>query len=380
MIKTVIIHWKAAMLICILALTACQSQKTGVSALPLNTESQPLSGEARNVILLIGDGMGLSQITAGMYMNNNQTSLEHFPYVGLHKSHSADNLVTDSAAGATAFACGAKTVNRAVAVDPNGKSLQTILEEAMAKGKSTGMIVTSTIVHATPASFAAHNIDRNAYQEIALDMHDAGVDLLIGGGMDFFTNRADGRNLVSEMKNNGYQIGDFNGPDIAILDFPTKKKFAYFTAASDPVRLSEGRKYFVPAVMKGIDYLARVGKENGYFLMIESSQIDWGGHANEAGYVIEEMLEFDLVIEKVLEFAKKDGNTLVVVTSDHETGGFAINAGSQENNLKVGFTTGSHTAVMIPVFAYGPGAEQFTGVYDNTAIYNKMRRAFGFVE
>jgi alkaline phosphatase len=112
--------------------------------------------------------------------------------------------------------------------------------------------------------------------------------------------------------------------------------------------------------------------------MIEGSQIDWGGHANDAVYVLSEFKEFNVVIDICFEYAKRMGNTLVVVTGDHETGGFTINPESTMSELKVSFTSGDHSAVMIPVFAYGPGAERFAGIYENNAIYQKMRAAYGW--
>ncbi|MEZ4985473.1 MAG: alkaline phosphatase [Saprospiraceae bacterium] len=137
---------------------------------------------ARNIILLIGDGMGLTQISAGLYSNDDYLNLERFPVVGLHKSHSSNNLVTDSAAGATAFSCGVKTYNGAIAVDPDTMVLRTILEEAEQRGKATGMVTSSTIVHATPASFIAHVKQRSMYEDIALDFLDTEIDFFVGGG------------------------------------------------------------------------------------------------------------------------------------------------------------------------------------------------------
>lgn len=369
------------LLLCIALLVsgyACKAPPTGSSlGLPAG-EEQIASPEVKNIILLIGDGMGLSQITAGMYMNGNRTALEGFPIVGLQKSHSADNLITDSAAGATAFACGIKTKNGAVATDPAGVPHQTILEEAMLQGKATGLLVTSTIVHATPACFAAHHTTRNAYEDIALDMSDSDVDLLIGGGKKFFAERTDKRNLLTEMRSRGYVVDDYTGKEIKEIKFPSKGKFFYLTADEDPSTFADGRHYLIPAFEKSLDFLLKTSEGNGFFFMVESSQIDWGGHSNDASYVIQEFLEFDLLIDQALAFAKVNKNTLVIVTGDHETGGMAINPGSMEDNLKVAFTTGSHTAVMIPVFAIGPGAELFGGTYDNTAIYHKMRQAYGF--
>jgi alkaline phosphatase len=321
--------------------------------------------------------MGLAQITGGMYLNKNKTALEKFPVVGLHKSHSSNNLVTDSAAGATALSCGVKTYNGAVGVDAQRRSRQTILEEAEKKGLATGMLATSSIVHATPGSFIAHVADRRQYEAIALDFLKTPIDIFIGGGRAFFTRRDDGRDLYAELRAKGYVIQDYLDKPISQINIPTDVNFGYLTADKEPLPYLSGRDYLVPATHKILEYLTKKN-ENGFFLMIEGSQIDWGGHANDASYVLSEFKEFDVVIDICIEYARRMGNTLVVVTADHETGGFAINPESTMDQLTVAFTTGDHTAAMIPVFAFGPGSAQFSGIYENTAVYDKMRGAYGW--
>ena len=345
---------------------------------PLPTEStKPQPQTAKNVIFLIGDGMGLAQITGGMYLDKNHTSLEKFPVIGLHKSYSADNLVTDSAAGATAFASGVKTANGALGLDAAGRSRQTILEEAEKKGLATGMLVTSSIVHATPAAFIAHVPDRRQYEDIALYFLKTPIDIFIGGGAAYFNRRSDNRDLYKELENKGYVVDDYRDKPIGQITIPTDSRFAYFTADKEPLPALNGRDYLIPATHKILNYLAQ-RSDKGFFVMIEGSQIDWGGHANNAKYVFSEFKEFDVVIDICYEFAKRVGNTLVVVTADHETGGLAINPESKMDELNIAFTTSEHTAVMIPVFAYGPGSERFAGIYENTAIYQKMRKAYGW--
>jgi len=344
---------------------------------PVTMNGQSTEKEkAQNVIILIGDGMGLGQITGGMIANGMKTNLEKYPVVGLHKCHASDNLVTDSAAGATAFACGVKTYNGAIGVDPKYRAVQSILEEAKRKGLKTGLVATSTIVHATPASFFAHNVSRSNYEEIALELLDNEVDIFIGGGKKYFDRRADNRNLYNELRSLGFQITDYFTEDLDKVEI-TGKKFGYLTSDDSPLTVMQGRDYLLPATKKTLGFLTERSTK-GFFLMIESSQIDWGGHSNNADYIVEEFKDFDKVIGAVLEFAKKDGNTLVVVTADHETGGFAINPGSRRDSLVTAFTTDYHTGSMIPVFAYGPGSDQFSSIYDNTAIYKKMRNALGW--
>ncbi len=167
---------------------------------------------------------------------------------------------------------------------------------------------------------------------------------------------------------------DFFQKDFANVSINPKKKFGYFTADDEPIPYMQGRDYFVQACKSATTYLSKQS-DKGFFLMCEGSQIDWGGHANNSDYIISEMIEFDNAIGEVLKFAAKDGETLIIVTSDHETGGYAINPGSKMDSIVPAFTTDKHTAALIPVFAWGPGAELFRGIYDNTAIYYKMKKA-----
>ena len=330
--------------------------------------------EIRNVILLIGDGMGVTQISAGMYMNGNTLNLERCKVVGLHKPSASNSLVTDSAAGATAFACGKKTYNGAIAVGPDMMPIKTILEYAEEKGLATGLVATSTITHATPASFIAHVEQRSMMEEIAADFMKTEVDIFIGGGKKFFDNRSDNRNLSDELRAKGYFISDFVTEDLETISFPIDKNIGYFTANNNPLPAYQGRDYIKVATEKAINYLDQKSKD-GFFLMVEGSQIDWGGHANNSDYIITEMIDFDKAVKAALDFAEKDGHTLVVITADHETGGYAINTGSKMDSLVTAFTTDYHTADLIPVFAFGPNASEFGGIYENTAIFDKIMNA-----
>ncbi len=327
---------------------------------------------------MIGDGMGLSQVSAAIYSNNNRLSLEKFPVIGFHKSYSSNNLVTDSAAGATAFSCGIKTYNNAIGVNADTLPCLTILEEAEARNLATGLVATSTIVHATPAAFIAHQSYRENYEAIALDFMNTEIDLFIGGGKKFFDRRnMDDRNLIAEMRRKDYWVYDYLQADISQVRAKSNANLVYFTADNHPLAVSSGRSYLPYASKLGVNFL-RQKNENGFFLMIEGSQIDVMGHANEGKLLISELLDFDRAISEVLEFAKKDGNTLVIVTGDHESGGMGINDNSRMNFIKPKFTTNGHTATLIPVYAYGPKAELFSGIYENTAIYHKMREALGW--
>jgi len=316
--------------------------------------------------------MGLPQITGAMYMNDNKIVFEEFKNIGFHKSASSDNLITDSAAGATAFASGVKTYNGAIGVNAKKQPVPTILEMAEKKGMATGIVAACSVTHATPGSFIAHVDTREKMEDIALGYLDTEVDLVIGGGLDYFARRKDDRDLVEELRQKNYRVTDFFTQEIKDLDIRTDKNIFYFTANGEPLPVREGRDYLIPATYKAIGFL-KDRSPAGFFLMIEGSQIDWGGHANDADYVVTELLEFDKVIQAALDFARKDKNTLVIVTGDHETGGFAVQPGSKLNDIQVAFTTKSHTAIMIPVFADGPGAELFRGVYENTEIFRKLK-------
>ncbi len=328
----------------------------------------------RNVIFVVGDGMGLSQITAGNYANNNKSVFERFPIVGVQKTHSADDLITDSAAGATAFSTGEKTYNGAIAVDQNKNPLQTLFEEAEAQGYETGLAVTSTITHATPACFYAHDDDRNHYEAIAEDLALSQVDVAIGYGLDQFNARQDGRDLVRVMTERGIRVHT----KLDDLRIQKKTRQMVLLPGVEPPRAKQRPfDYLRTASMKAIEQLE--ANKAPFFLVVEGSQIDWGGHANDSDWIVDEMLDFDRTLNAILDWAEQDGETLVVVTADHETGGYAINKGIlDEFAFETAFTTKKHTATMVPVFAYGPSSELFAGMYENTAIHAKMRQAMGW--
>ncbi len=335
--------------------------------------SERAEPHAKNVILMIGDGMGISQITAGMYMNMNRLNLERIKHIGLIKTYSSDNLITDSAAGATAFACGVKTYNGAIGVDAAGKPVTNLFEVLQKRGMSTGLVATSSLSDATPASFYAHQAQRTSYEAITSDFLAGSVDLAIGGGRRLFTQREDERDILAELEAQGYAI--HKDLEKARKE-PSKQMFVIESPGHMPA-VRRGRGDFLSASSQfAMEQLGH--NDKGFMLMIESSQIDWGGHSNDDKYVITEMIDFDDAIGVVLDFAEKDGNTLVVITADHETGGLAIEGGDLENgSVEIDFTTDWHTGTLVPVFAYGPGAAHFTGIYENTGIYYKIRKALG---
>ncbi len=336
--------------------------------------AQKSKSKPKNIILMVGDGMGVAQIYAGFTGNKGKLNLERCTAIGFHKNQSADNYVTDSAAGATALASGQKTYNGAIGVDAAGKPIPTILEIAEQKGLATGLVATCSITHATPACFISHQASRGLNEAIALDFLKTDIDVFIGGGRNYFSKRSDGINLNDSLKARGYQIAN----SISEVQQITKGKVAAFLADEQQARFSEGRG---DELVKSTEAAIRLlkGNKKGLFMMIEGSQIDWGGHDNNTQYIVEEMIDFDNAIGKALDFAAADGNTLVIITADHETGGFSLVGGDMKTGTVEGkFTTGHHTGVMIPVFAFGPGSEKFSGIYENTDIYKKMYEAFGF--
>jgi alkaline phosphatase len=327
------------------------------------------SRKPENIILMIGDGMGVSQVFAGMTANGGHLFLDNFRHIGFIKTQSADNYITDSAAAGTAISTGVRTYNGAIAVDMDQNPIKTILEQAEEKGLATGLVSTSAITHATPAAFIAHQGARRNYELIASDFLKTDIDVFIGGGYKHFTQREDGRNLVDELKKKGYLVLR-NMDEIKQV---SRGKLAGLTAPEHNERYSVRGDMLPLATATAVNILNK--NKRGFFLMVEGAQIDWGGHGNQTPNMVEEMLDFDRSIGKALEFAASDGKTLIIVTADHETGGVAVTGGNlSTGKVECGFISTNHTAVMVPVFAYGPGAEYFTGIMENTDIYLKMRK------
>lgn len=338
----------------------------------------------KNVIFLIGDGMGLAQVSKAMQQTDKPLNLEKAHYIGLSKTSSASEVITDSAASATAFSIGVKTSNGSIGLDANGRAKKTIVELLSKEGYSTGLIATSSITHATPASFYAHVESRQNHYEIAEDLVDAPVNLFIGGGEDHFDKRSnekrgkpDERNLIKEMQENGVTMVNNLGAIKGVTG-----RVGYFTAGAHPDPIAKGRSdYLSKSIQPSIDFLSKEGKA-GFFLMAEGSQIDWGGHANDLEYTMTELYDFDKAVGEAMKFADKNPDTLVLITADHETGGLTLPTGDMEATVPYAvpghaYSTMGHTSAMVPVYAYGKGAERFSGVYENTAIYHKILRAMG---
>ncbi len=343
---------------------------------PQDTTPYPLvrGSEVKNVVLLIGDGMGLGQVAltrmtvAGM---NGKLHMERMPIVGLMTTHPANEVVTDSAAAATAMACGIRTNNGVVGMDPAGTKYLTILEGAKHKGRSTGLVATSAITHATPACFGAHVRDRDNEVDIAKQLLENKVDVLLGGGRMFFLpgdrdgEREDGRNLIEEAKQAGYSYVE-SGDDLEDAQGP------YLLGLLQDAELTtlEPEPTLAELAGKALEILS--GNESGFFLMVEGSQIDWACHDNDTDNAIRQTLLFDEAVKVAMDFAIEDRETLVIVTGDHETGGLIAGTEKGSSGIRCSWSTGGHTAMPLPVYSFGPGATDFVGVYDNTELSKKI--------
>lgn len=346
----------------ILAVVTCKNETI------IQVEEKP-----QNIILFIGDGMGVSQFTAAVTVSGTQLHTADMPVIGLSKTCSADRYITDSGAGGTAIATGVKTRNGMIGMHPDSTVVETIVEIAKRNGLSTGVISTSSITHATPASFVAHNISRNNYEEIAADFTKGTIDLFMGGGLNNFTLRKDSADLTIKLKEMGYSV--VTNPD-ELAGITSGKLAGLFYPGHMP-KASEGRSISLSMMTrKALEILSN--NEKGFFLMVEGSMIDWAGHDGDTDYNVNETLDLDEAVGEALAFALKNGNTLVVVTSDHETGGMALTGGNlRERRVEATFPTTGHTATMVPVFASGPGAVKFGGVMENTEIFERMIMALG---
>lgn len=324
------------------------------------TKKRPL-----NIILFIGDGMGPSQVSAGIAVSDNTLVFERFKYSGYCKTSSFDRYVTDSAAAATAIACGVKTRNGMLGMSPDSTIVTSILEMAHRNGLATGLVSTSAVTHATPAGFIAHNTARDNYEDIALDFMTGKADLFIGGGSSHFKKRKDGKDLTARLENMGYDVV-YNLED---LMKSTSVKLAGMLDEVHMARSLDGRFGMLEAMTaKAIETLSR--NKKGFFLMVEGSQIDFAGHSRDLNWQVSEVLDMERAVAWAYDFAEKDGNTLVIVTADHETGGLALTGGKLSGNTIEGvYATNNHSAVMVPVFSYGPGADRFTGIFDNTGFF-----------
>jgi len=345
--------------------------------LPVEGQSETEKPEKpKNVILMIGDGMGVSQLSSSYYFRDKkdmkrENAFNRFRYIGLCRTSSGAEPVTQSSAAATALATGHKTYNYAVGMDLDTLVVENITELLSALGYMTGLIATSSITDATPAGFYAHQPVRYMQTEIAYDLLNSEIDFFAGAGTRFF------------MDSTGMFPFEEYGIDLNLVKLKKIKKpepgsrYGFLLGYERMPTMLEGREDFLASATSiGIDFLS--SGETGYFLMVESSQIDWAGHGNRVDLMKAEVNDFERTIASVLDYAEEDGETLVIVTADHETGGFTLGAsgdnsyGADYSVITPTFASTNHSAALVPVFAFGPGADNFIGVYENTEIFHKL--------
>lgn len=365
-------------LLALFFLASCAKQEAGETVLQTYTEEHPYQPVVRelpevpagrvpdNIILLIGDGMSLHHVGAAWVANRGCLNIDAFPYTGLSRTYCSDRLITDSGAGGTALATGRKTAYHHVGTDADGNALPSLITYAQEAGMRTGISVVCRLCDATPADFCCHSADRDLYDTINAGYLYCKADFIAGGGMHFFQNRADGRKIFDEMGEKGYHLASSPEELFAASELPV----CALLADSEYVVAPDRGDLFPHQTMHAISLLS-CGQP--FFLMVEGSCIDDWSHANNLERVIEETLDFDRTVGEVLRWAAQDGRTLVVVTSDHETGAFTLQGGDiREGRVEAHFANESHSGVLVPIYAYGPGAERFTGIMENAELAQKL--------
>lgn len=376
-----------ALLSLVLAITGCNNEP-----------------KVKNVIYLIGDGMGFGAVTTLLLTEDEPTGFEEAPVIGLSETCSANNYVTDSAAGGTALATGTRTNNGYVGADPDGNQLTSVLRKAQTYGMKTGIVVNTTLTEATPAAFYAGVTSRKMVFDIAKQFTESEVDVAIGGGLDHFIARPDSLDLTATLIENGYDVylnwetvlnteSDKFVGILPLYDLHRREEnngtasaaegqevclAAQMAAINEDINathLSEPTVYLEKATVKALDVLSRNNK-NGFFLMIESAIIDGYGHNNDGEGMIVEMQEFGRTLRAMIDYVNNHPETLLVVTADHETGGTGVyyngHTPANEGPLRLKFSTSGHTGTVVPVFAYGAGADNFAGVMKNIDIPEKI--------
>lgn len=366
---------------------------TVLAALPVSAPEAPPPGEARNLILMIADGAGTAHWTLARRARKDALAVASMPVVGLVDSRNVDGRITDSAASATAYATGRRSFNRGISLTPecrgeagagtigagswgagpgNGCApLETIVETAERRGRASGLVTTTALTDATPAAFAAHVHSRYMHEEIAAQMLSSGVDVLLGGGRaSFATAESGGGDMLAE----ACARADCpeTGAALRSLD-PSARPLLGLFAPGDLPRAGH-RDPDLPTLTTAA--LGRLSHHSGgFFLLIETEGTDTYSHDNEdVASITAEIDEFDRAVEIALAFARSNSGTLVVVTADHETGGLAVQEEGGETVLR--YTTGGHTAALVPLFAEGPGAERLAGIRDNDEVGRILRELF----
>lgn len=325
-----------------------------------------------NVIFIVGDGMGTAQVYSSIVARGGNSAFLLFPYSGFSRTYCHDKYTTDSGAGGTALMTGHKVDYTYVGIGPDGSWYPSFLTTAKQMfGMSAGFVVTSSVLDATPASTYAHVSYRRLFDSISMQMVQSGFDVMIGGGKNYFLpeNRNDNLSLIDTLISKGYGMA-YNVLDLLSLN---DDKVCGLLADDLPPQAKDRGRMLALGTLKAIEVLNK--NNNGFCLMVEGSQIDHSSEANDSARLAGEMYDFEDMLHAVMDFAQRDGNTLVIVTADHESGGLTLKDGNiMYGTSRPTWSVKGHTGVMVPVFAYGPGSEYFAGVQENSDFYNKIMR------
>lgn len=347
-----------------------------VSCSPSQEESAP-----KNLIYMIGDGMGLSHVAMMMIEGGyEETAFDRMEGVALISTYSANNRVTDSAAAGTALATGHKTHNGMVGVGADSLPVPSIVSRAVDRGNAAGIVVTCEVQHATPASFYAHVPNRGLYAEISRQLVGSGVDLILGGGRASMVQPDEEHPEKLSPLNRMEQAGYRSIEELADLDsLSGEKVIGLFADGHLPSKLAGRDDYLPRAVESSLRYLEHraAERDRGFVLMVEGSQIDFESHGNNTAGILAEVRDFEQAVAVAMRYVEAHPETLLVVTADHETGGLTMASGnsdftSSESGIEYRYSTGSHTGILVPVYLYGCGAEQIRGVMDNTELSRKL--------
>jgi alkaline phosphatase len=343
-------------------------------------EGDVSSPDAQNVVLIIGDGMGLGHFSAASDLLDSPggtLAMTDTENVALVRTWATNNLAPDSASTGTAMATGHKTRKKAVGVLKDGTVVRNLFEVARARGLATGVITTSGLVDATPASFTAHVDWRDDYHLIFEQMLASGTDLMIGGDWTRFTKAKKNQHYL-DLLARAEELGQDRGYDV-IRDPESIESASLPLLALFPPRPIGGNAHgprLAISAARAIELLRE--DPEGFVLLVECEITDELAHHNDIEGLMEGLRELDEAAAAILDAAEALANTLVIVTADHDTGTLAVTDGNYEEGLAtVRWATGEHSSQWVPLFAFGPGAERFAGVLDNTEIGQLIAEALG---
>lgn len=325
----------------------------------------------KNVILLIGDGMGINQVMAAAYANQYDLSMLKLKSVGIQYYNPNDDFIGDSASGGSALATGEMSWTRHISSNKDGSvEYPALTDYFKAQGKATGVVSLGDIADATPAVFYGHTSERDSTDKITSYWLTSDVDLICGPGTGYLEKpRQDGLDMLNGIKANGYSftkdataVNEVSGKLICLDD----RMGAYAT--------EETLGFLADITKSSIEKLSKDSKK-GFFLMVEGAKIDYAGHSDCFPASVIEEFSFDLAVAEALKFADSNGETLVVVTADHETGGLTLLDGDLETgHVLAVYNSDDHTPTVVPVYAYGPGSREFIGTYLNVEIPRTIKK------